>query len=74
MLPNKGALSPQSPEGVPLVDRSVTLGQTWAAMEDLLGKLALPSCSRGIRLCAHARLSLLYSQPPAKSETSVSPT
>ncbi|KAL7414853.1 NADP-dependent oxidoreductase domain-containing protein [Mrakia frigida] len=36
MLPNKGALSPQSPEGVPLVDRSVTLGQTWAAMEDLL--------------------------------------
>lgn len=36
MLPGKGEMSPHAADGTPLIDKSVTLGQTWAAMEQLL--------------------------------------
>jgi len=36
MLPNKGEMSPHGPDGTPLIDKSVSLNETWAAMEKLL--------------------------------------
>jgi hypothetical protein len=36
MLPGKSEMSPKGEDGKPLVDRSVSLSDTWAAMEKLL--------------------------------------
>lgn len=36
MLPDQGEMSPHAPDGTPLIDKSVSLNETWAAMEDLL--------------------------------------
>lgn len=36
MLPNKGEMSPHAPDGTPLIDITVSLNDTWAAMEKLL--------------------------------------